>query len=184
MKKRKEAGKTMGSERFPPQNKPCCEKEIMNIYEILEIGAISIDLEAEEKNDVLSELVGLLVSSGKVKKDDKTEILKKVKERESLGSTGIGKGIAIPHAKSAKMKKMGAAFGISKKGLDFRSLDGEATHIFFLLVDPGETPGPHLKALAKISRLLDDKFIRDKLRSATSAKEILKIIKEEEQKKG
>jgi nitrogen PTS system EIIA component len=79
---------------------------------------------------------------------------------------------------------MGAAFGISKKGLDFRSLDGESTYIFFLLVDPGETPGSHLKALAKISRLLDDKFIRDKLRAATTARDVLKAIKIEEQKRG
>jgi fructose-specific phosphotransferase system IIA component len=174
----------MDSARFTLQNKPHREKENMNIYEVLDKDAISIDLKAEEKDEVLAELIGLLVSSGSVKKEDRAEILKKVKEREALGSTGIGKGIAIPHAKSAKLKKMGAAFGISKKGLDFRSLDGEATHIFFLLVDPGETPGPHLKALAKISRLLDDKFIRDKLRSASNAKDILKTIKEEELKKG
>lgn len=174
----------MDSTRFPLQNKPHREKENMNIYEVLDKDAISIDLKAEEKDEVLTELIGLLVSSGSVRKEDRAEILKKVKEREALGSTGIGKGIAIPHAKSAKLKKMGAAFGISKKGLDFRSLDGESTHIFFLLVDPGETPGPHLKALAKISRLLDDKFIRDKLRSASSAKDILKTIKEEELKKG
>ncbi len=156
----------------------------MNIHEILDKEAISIDLTAQGKEEVLTELIGLLVSSGKVKKDDRAEILKKVKEREAMGSTGIGKGIAIPHAKCAKMKKMGAAFGMSKQGLDFKSLDGELTHIFFLLVDPGETPGPHLKALARISRLLDKKFIRDKRKAATSAKDILKIIKEEEQKKG
>ncbi|HPN73468.1 MAG TPA: PTS sugar transporter subunit IIA [Candidatus Omnitrophota bacterium] len=156
----------------------------MNIYEILDKESIGIGLEAEGKDEVLTELIGLLVSSGKVKKEDRSEILKKVKEREALGSTGIGKGIAIPHAKSSKLKKMGAALGISKKGLDFKSLDGEPTYIFFLLVDPGETPGPHLKALAKISRLLDDKFIRDRLRSASSAKDVIKIIKDEEQKRG
>ncbi len=156
----------------------------MNIYEMLNKDAISIDLEADAKESVLQELVGLLVSSGSVRKEDKADILKKVRERETLGSTGIGKGIAIPHAKCAKLKKMGAAFGISTAGLNFKSLDGEPTHIFFLLVTPGETPGPHLKALAKISRLLDDKFIRDKLRAASSAKEVLRIIKEEELKKG
>ena len=155
----------------------------MNIYEILDKDAISIDLEAEGKDEVLTKMIGLLVSSGKVKKENRAETLKKVKEREALGSTGIGKGIAIPHAKCSKLKKMGAAFGISKKGLNFKSLDGEPTHVFFLLVAPGETPGPHLKALAKISRLLDDKFIRDKLRASTSAKDVLKIIKDEEQKR-
>jgi len=91
--------------------------------------------------------------------------------------------VAIPHAKSLKVKKLIAAFGISKKGIDFKSLDGEPSYIFFLLIAPGETPGPHLKALAKISRLLDDKFVRDKLRTAKDSQDFLKIIKEEEQKK-
>ena len=81
------------------------------------------------------------------------------------------------------IKRMIAAFGISKDGLDYRSLDGGLSHIFFLLIAPGETPGPHLKALAKISRLLDDKFVRDRLRTAKSDGNILKIIKDEEQKK-
>ena len=71
----------------------------------------------------------------------------------------------------------------AEEGLDFRSLDGERTYIFFLLMAPGETPGPHLKALAKISRLLDDKFVRDRLRTAKTSQDVLKIIREEEQKK-
>jgi len=76
-----------------------------------------------------------------------------------------------------------AAFGVSKNGLDFKSLDGGPSYIFFLLIAPGDVPGPHLKALAKISRLLDDKFVRDRLRAAKNNQGILKIIKEEEQKK-
>lgn len=155
----------------------------MNITEMLNEKAVSVGLTATKKTEALSELVDLLVGSGAVKKDGKNEILKKLQEREVLGSTGIGKGVAIPHAKSTKVKKMTAAFAISKQGLDFRSLDGEPTHIFFLLLAPGDTPGPHLKALAKISRLLDDKFVRDKLRTAKSARDILETIKIEEQKK-
>ena len=155
----------------------------MNIVDLLGKDAISTDLKSNEKNGVISEMVELLVSSGSIKKAEKDEILTKLQERETLGSTGIGKGVAIPHAKCPKIKKMTAAFGISKSGLDFKSLDGELTHIFFLLIAPGETPGPHLKALAKISRLLDDKFIRDRLRAAKGAQDIVKIIKEEEQKK-
>ncbi|MDD5634370.1 MAG: PTS sugar transporter subunit IIA, partial [Candidatus Omnitrophica bacterium] len=131
----------------------------------------------------LEELIDLLIGSGGVKKNDKKEMLKKLKEREMLGSTGIGKGVAIPHAKCPKVKEMVAAFGISKSGVDFKSLDGEPTFIFFLLIAPGETPGPHLKALARISRLLDDKFVRDRLKNGKNSQEILKIIKEEEQKK-
>ena len=155
----------------------------MNIAELLSEKAITVNIEAKEKNEVISQLVDLLIKSGSVKSPDKKVILEKLKEREMLGSTGIGKGVGIPHAKISKVKKMVAAFGISKSGVDFKSLDGELTYIFFLLLAPGEMPGPHLKALAKISRLLDDKFIRERLRSASSNKEVLKIIKEEEQKK-
>ncbi len=155
----------------------------MDIMEILGNNCVSVDLKSNSKGEVLSEMVDLLISSGEVKGPGKSNILKKLQEREMLGSTGIGKGVAIPHAKCASVKKMVAALGISKEGIDFRSLDGEPTHIFFLLVAPGETPGPHLKALAKISRLLDDRFVRERLKTAKDDKSILKIIKEENQKK-
>ncbi len=155
----------------------------MDIMDFLGKSSISIDLQAKDKKSVLTELMDLLVSSGVLAKNERSDILKKLEEREVLGSTGIGKGVAIPHAKSPKIKKMVAALGISKNGIDFKSLDGELTRIFFLLVAPGETPGPHLKALAKISRLLDDKFVRDRLLSSKGNQEVLKIIKEEEQKK-
>ncbi|MEA3489797.1 MAG: PTS sugar transporter subunit IIA [Candidatus Omnitrophota bacterium] len=156
---------------------------ITTISELLEKNAVSTDLKAQEKEEMLSELVDLLIISGTVGKADKDDILKRLLDREVLGSTGIGKGVAIPHAKCPKLKKMVAAFGVSKKGLDFKSLDGEATQIFFLLLAPGDTPGPHLKALAKISRLLDDKFVRERLRLAKSTTDVLRTIREEEQKK-
>ncbi|MBD3379984.1 MAG: PTS sugar transporter subunit IIA [Candidatus Omnitrophica bacterium] len=154
----------------------------MRITELLSKEAVSVGLASREKDDVLSELVDLLVSSGSVKKSEKSQILKRLQERETLGSTGIGKGVAIPHAKCAKVKKMVAALAVAKEGVDFRSLDGDPTFIFFLLIAPGETPGPHLKALAKISRLLDDKFIRDRLKAADSPGDALRIIRDEEKK--
>ncbi|RKY41602.1 MAG: PTS sugar transporter subunit IIA [Candidatus Makaraimicrobium thalassicum] len=154
----------------------------INIIDILNKSAISPDLKSCNKEEILSELVDLLVSSGSIKQSEKGDIIKRLKEREVLGSTGIGKGVAIPHAKCPKVKKMAAAFGIAKNGINFKSLDGELTYIFFLLIAPGKTPGPHLKALAKISRLLDDKFVRDRVRTAKSAQDILKIIREEGQK--
>ncbi len=155
----------------------------MNIIDLLSEKAISVDIKSSKKDEVLSSLVDLLVASGGIKSGEKASIVEKLKEREALGSTGIGKGIGIPHAKSSKVKKLMAAFGVSKEGVDFKSLDGELTYIFFLLVAPGETPGPHLKALARISRLLDDKFVRERLKNAKNSKEVFKIIKEEEQKK-
>jgi fructose-specific phosphotransferase system IIA component len=155
----------------------------MKLVEMLHADAITVELKAGDKEEVLAEMVDLLVAAGGIKKADKEQILKKLKEREALGSTGIGKGVGIPHAKCPSVKKMVAALAISKGGVDFKSLDGELTYILFLLIAPGETPGPHLKALAKISRLLDDKFVRDRLRSAKSGAHILKTIEEEEDKK-
>lgn len=154
----------------------------MKISVLLDKKSVLVDFKAKDKDEAISELIDLLVSSGKIKKGDRDSILKNIREREQLGSTGIGKGVAIPHAKADNVKKMVAAFAVSKEGLDFRSLDGEPTHLFFLLVAPGETPGPHLKALAKISRLLDEKFIRDSLRSANKVEGILEIFKREEAK--
>ena len=155
----------------------------MKVSELLDAGALSVDLKSGDKEGALAELIDLLASAGGIKKTDKGVILDKLKDRELLGSTGIGKGIGIPHAKCDNVKKMTAVMAISKKGIDFKSLDGEPTYILFLLLAPGETPGPHLKALAKISRLLDDKFVRDRLRSAKNVSEMQKIVKEEEQKK-
>ena len=103
--------------------------------------------------------------------------------RESLGSTAIGQGIAIPHAKSDCVERLVSAFGLSAKGVDFDSLDGEPAHIFFLLVAPQDSAGPHLKALARISRLLKDKYFRDSLRSCTDDKSVIKIIIQEDEKK-
>lgn len=155
----------------------------MNITELLDKGAISTDIKSQDKAGAISELVELLAASGGIKSSEKSDIMKRLHERELLGSTGIGKGVAIPHAKCPKLKKMTAAFGLSKGGIDFKSLDGERTQIFFLLLAPGETPGPHLKALAKISRLLDDKFVRDRLKLAQNTQAVWKILKEEESKK-
>ncbi|HDM37982.1 MAG TPA: PTS sugar transporter subunit IIA, partial [Candidatus Omnitrophica bacterium] len=96
----------------------------------------------------------------------------------------IGQGIAIPHGKSPDIKEMKAALGISKRGINFDALDGEPVYIFFLLLAPVNSAGPHLKALARISRLLKDKYFRDSLRKATDKQTVIKIIKQEEDDMG
>ena len=100
--------------------------------------------------------------------------------REALGSTAIGQGIAIPHAKYESVKKLVGCLGVSQDGINFDSLDGEPAYIFFLLVAPVDSAGPHLKALARISRLLKDKFIRESLKNATDETFILKIVHQED----
>jgi len=101
-------------------------------------------------------------------------------EREKLGSTGIGQGVAIPHGKTDVLHEQIGVLGISHKGIEFNSLDGEPVHIIFLLVGPVEVAGQHLKALSKISRLFKDKFLRQSIKDAVAVEEVIKIIQEED----
>lgn len=153
----------------------------MKIMEFLSKKAITVNLKAADKEGVIRELVDLLAKTGEVK--NKEELVKALLARESLGSTGIGQGIGIPHAKSQNVKELVAAFGLSQKGVNFDSLDGEPVYIFFLLLAPEESAGPHLKALARISRMLKDKYFREFLKKAKDEKDVLRIIQEEDSKK-
>jgi PTS system, fructose subfamily, IIA component len=153
----------------------------MKIMDFLNKKAISVDIKATDKEGVIRELVDLLANATEMK--NKEELIRAVLAREALGSTGIGQGVGIPHAKSQVVKELVAAFGLSKNGVDFDSLDGELVHIFFLLIAPEESAGPHLKALARISRMLKDKYFRELLKKAKSENEILQIIQDEDSKK-
>ncbi len=155
----------------------------MKIMEFLSRKAISTDIKSTKKEDVIRELVDILIASEEIEKRSRNKLIDALMTRESLGSTAIGQGIAIPHAKSDCVDKLIAAFGLSKKGVDFDSLDGEPAYIFFLLVAPQDSAGPHLKALARISRLLKDKYFRDSLRSSLDDKAVVKIITQEDEKK-
>ena len=151
----------------------------MRIKDFLIPKAVSVDLKAADKEGLIKELLRLLAKAAAVRNEDK--LFKILMNREALGSTGIGQGIGIPHGKSDGVNRLVGAFGISKAGVDFDSLDGEPAHIFFLLIAPEDSAGPHLKALAKISRLLKDKFFRDRLMKAKSPKEVIDIMNKEEQ---
>ncbi|MGA2775208.1 MAG: PTS sugar transporter subunit IIA [Candidatus Omnitrophota bacterium] len=155
----------------------------MQIMDFLSKKAILTDIKSAKKEDAIKELVDTLLNSGDIEKRCRNKLIESLMARESLGSTAIGQGIAIPHAKSDCVDKLVAAFGLSKKGVDFDSLDGEPAYIFFLLVAPQDSAGPHLKALARISRLLKDKYFRDSLRACSDEKAIIKIISEEDEKK-
>lgn len=155
----------------------------MQIMDFLSKKAIVTDIKSTKKEDVIKELVDVLINSGEIEKRCRNKLIDALMSRESLGSTAIGQGIAIPHAKSDCVTRLLAAFGLSKKGVDFDSLDGELAYIFFLLVAPQDSAGPHLKALARISRLLKDKYFRDTLRSCADDKAVIKIISQEDEKK-
>ncbi len=155
----------------------------MQIMEFLSKKAILTDIKSTSKEEVIQEMVDYLIEAGDVEKRNRNKLIDALMSREALGSTAIGQGIAIPHAKCDCVDKLVAAFGLSKKGVDFDSLDGELAYIFFLLVAPQDSAGPHLKALARISRLLKDKYFRDTLRNCTDEKSVIKVITQEDEKK-
>ena len=152
----------------------------MSVMDFLDDQAVSCDVKSQTKEDVIRELVGLLVKSSAIKEREVNKLVQILLDREALGSTGIGQGVAIPHGKSNCVTKLVSAFGVSRAGVTFDSLDGEPVHLFFLLVAPEDAAGPHLKALARISRLLKDKHFRDSLKVAREEKQLIKIIREED----
>ncbi len=152
----------------------------MQISEYIDEELIETQLHSSTKEDVLKELTRLLTRKFPELKEK--EIVSLLIDREKLGSTGIGNGVAIPHGKLKNGEKIYVAFGVSKDGIDFDAIDGKPVHIFALLLAPESQPAKHLQALAKISRILKKNDVRDKLLNSNSAKEFLKVIEEEDKK--
>jgi fructose-specific phosphotransferase system IIA component len=151
----------------------------MKLMDFLIPEAIEPNIKSNNKTDAIKELAALLKSTGTIADDE--PVAKVVLEREELGSTGIGEGIAVPHGKSDAVDNVVASFGRSEKGIDFKSeADNIPVHLVFLLVAPIGSSGPHLLALARISRLLKSKDFRERLLKAKSKSEILDIFKSEE----
>ena len=152
----------------------------MKITELLSTSAITADMQATDKNSALVEMTDAIVA---LSDDlDREEVLKVLHERERLGSTGIGDGVAIPHGKLKNIDQLLLSFGCSKAGVDFDSMDGKPAHLFFLLLAPEESVGVHLKTLARISKLLKNPGVRTSLLSAVDADELFRIIAAEEEK--
>lgn len=149
----------------------------MKILDILHPEAILPDLKSQDKKGILEELVGPLAQVTGMGSKDLFNVLM---EREQLGSTGIGEGIGIPHGKTKGIETLVIGFGLSRKGVDFDSIDGKPTHIFFTLITPDQSTGLHLKLLARISKLLKREGFKDKLMKASSSDEIITIIKSED----
>jgi len=155
----------------------------MKITDFLCKKAVIADLKGAKKPEIIKELVDLFIKAGEVEKRNRNKLVEILLAREALGSTAIGQGVGIPHGKTNCIKKMVAAFGLSRSGVDFDSLDAEPVYIFFLLIAPEDSAGPHLKALARISRVLKDKYFRESLKQAKDEKAIIKIIAQEDEKK-
>jgi fructose PTS system EIIBC or EIIC component len=148
------------------------------LTELLSIDRIRIPLESTTKDDLLRELVAVAASpAGESARDD---VLRAVREREAVLSTGIGHGVAIPHGKSSAVGDLRMAAGRAAEPVDFDALDGQPVSLFFLLVGPESAAGPHIKALSRISRLVRKDEVRDKLVAARTAQEFMDALREAE----
>lgn len=146
----------------------------MSLGKIFKIEFVSEDLQAKTKEQTLIELVKNVIQN--VPKLDQSKVIDVLQHREKLGSTGIGYGVAIPHGKIISLDEIIVAFGRSKQGVPFDSVDNKPVHLFFLLLAPEKSSGLHLKVLAKISKMLKSGSFREKLINAKSRQDIYKTI--------
>jgi PTS system nitrogen regulatory IIA component len=151
----------------------------VKITDFLSRETIVPALESRDKNAALEEMAGYLGSQHNL---DKNKVLKVLLERERISTTAIGEGVAIPHGKLNGVERVVGVFARSPEGIDFASLDGAPTHLFFVLVAPENAAADHLKALARISRLLKDQAFRRRLMAGQSSQELYTTILEEDEK--
>jgi PTS system nitrogen regulatory IIA component len=156
----------------------------MRMSDFVVKDAISPDLAANTKEGVIREMVENLRTAGHFKTGDPEDIVKAILKRELLGSTGIGRGVAIPHTKHTSVDRLIGTVAVSRNGVPFDSLDGEPVHVLVLLISPQDRPGDHLRALENVSRgLRDDGFVRS-LRQATTREAIWELINDQDQQGG
>jgi PTS system nitrogen regulatory IIA component len=151
----------------------------MKILDILAVDSIVPELKGRTKKLVLEELIDAVKQNKP--NIDSDRLMKVLLERERLGSTGIGDGIAIPHGKLKDIDDLVLSFGRSIEGIDFESMDGKPVHLFFLLVAPEACAGIHLRALAKIARLLKNGTVRKRLAKVENRDDIFSIIQQEDE---
>jgi nitrogen PTS system EIIA component len=153
----------------------------MRIADFVVRDAIVPDLQATTKEGVIREMIESLRTAGNFKSGDPEEVVKAILKRELLGSTGIGRGVAIPHTKHPTVDRLVGTVALSKAGVGFESLDGEPVFVFIMLVSPQDRPGDHLRALENVSRSLrDDGFVRQ-LRQAKTREEIWDLLQDADQ---
>ena len=150
----------------------------MRLRDLLDESVVKVGLKSLEKEECFEEMIDLLVRGGRL--SDRAGALAAVRQRELQGTTGIGQGVAIPHGKHASVPALTAALGTSARGIDFDSIDGEKVHLVFLLLARNDDPGPHVRALAEIARLIQTPGFYRRLTAARSAREVLDILDAEE----
>ncbi len=150
----------------------------MKFADFMSTEAIIPEIAADEKEGVIREMVEALHGAGRIDAENLDSIIAAIMKREELGSTGIGRGVAVPHTKHPSVGQLVGAVGVSRDGIDFNSLDGEKVNLVFLLVSPPDRPGDHLRALENISRQLsDDTFCRF-LKQSKTAEDIVQLLEE------
>jgi fructose-specific phosphotransferase system IIA component len=150
----------------------------MKFADFVSREAVRADLTADDKESVIREMTQALLDAGKVAPSEYEGIIKAILKREELGSTGIGRGVAVPHTKHASVDRLIGTVGVSTEGVDFDSLDGEKVNLFFLLISPPDRPGDHLRALENVSRQLRDDTFCKFLKQAKNTEEILQLLDE------
>jgi mannitol/fructose-specific phosphotransferase system IIA component (Ntr-type) len=151
----------------------------MYLSELLNEQSVALELAARDKESCIKELVSLLEAAHGI--NTRGEILSKVLQRESMMSTGIGNGVAIPHGKTRQLDRLVAACGVAPGGIEFDTMDGEPASLFILLVSPENLRGPHVKALANVSRLLKEESVRHSLQKCATPAEFLENLRAAEQ---
>jgi fructose-specific phosphotransferase system IIA component len=146
----------------------------MRLTDILSPDCIKVPMTATDKRGLITEIVDLVNDAGKV--SDRDQMLQATLEREATRTTGIGNGLAIPHGKCAAVKELVMAIGIAEKPVDFESIDGKPVKIVIFLASPPDKTGPHIQALARISRLMTDQKFRQELDEAESAEDVHKLF--------
>ena len=150
----------------------------MNIFSLLDPQSVLPNLEVNNKAEILQRLVSSL--EGKVSAEESEKILEAVKEREEIMSTGVGKGLAIPHGKTAAIEQTYAAFAVLKEPVEYEAIDHKPVKMVFLLAGPQSSNSLHIKMLSRISRLMNNSDFRNRLLECTSAEEIIEQFKDEE----
>jgi fructose-specific phosphotransferase system IIA component len=149
----------------------------MAFIDLVEPKIVKVPLEAKSKEGAIRELLQLLVDAGYLQDFDSA--YDALLERESKGSTGLENGIAVPHAKTATVSNLTLAIGIAPEGIDFRALDGNPSHLFFLMLAPPDQSGPHIEALSEIAKVTQSKGFRKMLVNAEDAEEVIELLREE-----
>lgn len=149
----------------------------MALVDLISSEVVKVPLTADNKPAIIRELVQILKDSGKI--DDIDHILEAIHKREEMGSTGLERGIAVPHAKTDAVKSLTVAIGISPEGIDFGSLDSKPSQLFFLMLAPPDQSGPHIEALAEIAKLSRSTAFISTLINARSSQEVVELFRED-----